>query len=59
VPANPVAPLRSLTEGAPWREIRLAREAAATLWWLYWAVVVLFAVMAYLVVGVSISGWVP
>ncbi|MCL4369684.1 MAG: O-antigen ligase family protein [Chloroflexi bacterium] len=37
----------------------LVREAGRTLWMLYWAVAILFAGMAYLVVGISISGWVP
>lgn len=39
--------------------VRTAREVGVTVWVLYWAVAVLLAGMAYLVVGISISGWVP
>ena len=34
-------------------------EAGKTLWVLYWTVTVLFAVMAYAVVGMAITGWMP
>ncbi len=37
----------------------VALEAGRMVWMLYWAVAILFAGMAYLVVGISISGWVP
>ncbi len=50
-------PARSSVLSPGWK--RWAREIGATLWWLYWAVAILFAVMAYLVDAIAISGWVP
>ncbi len=34
-------------------------EIGKTLWTLYWTVTVLFAAIAYLVVGMAITGWMP
>lgn len=52
------ATLRSLASRAL-DPLSVLREVGRTLWMLYWTVALFFAGMAYLVVAISISGWVP